>query len=63
MGASFAVRLQPRSKELKNLRRNNPFELFLLENSKKYLLENPDIYEEIIKKVRSFMGLDVDEKK
>ena len=32
------------------------------ENSKKYLLENPDIYEEIIKKVRSFMGLDVDEK-
>ena len=30
------------------------------ENSKKYLLENPDIYEEIIKKVRSFMGLDVD---
>lgn len=33
------------------------------ENSKKYLLENPDIYEEIIKKVRSFMGLDVDEKK
>ena len=33
------------------------------ENSKKYLLENPDIYEEIIKKVRSFMGLDIDEKK
>ena len=33
------------------------------ENSKKYLLENPDIYEEIIKKVKSFMGLDVDEKK
>ena len=33
------------------------------ENSNKYLLENPDIYEEIIKKVRSFMGLDVDEKK
>ena len=33
------------------------------ENSKKYLLENPDIYEEIIKKVRSFIGLDVDEKK
>ena len=33
------------------------------ENSKKYLLENPDIYEEIIKKVRSFMGLEVDEKK
>ena len=33
------------------------------ENSKKYLLENPEIYEEIIKKVRSFMGLDVDEKK
>lgn len=33
------------------------------ENSKKYLLENPDIYKEIIKKVRSFMGLDVDEKK
>ena len=33
------------------------------ENSKKYLLENPDIYEEIIKKVRSFMGLDTDEKK
>ena len=33
------------------------------ENSKKYLLENSDIYEEIIKKVRSFMGLDVDEKK
>ena len=33
------------------------------ENSKKYLLENPDIYKEIINKVRSFMGLDVDEKK
>jgi len=33
------------------------------ENSKKYLLENQDIYEEIIKKVRSFMGLDADEKK
>ena len=33
------------------------------ENSKKYLLENQDIYEEIIKKVRSFMGLDTDEKK
>ena len=33
------------------------------ENSKKYLLENPDIYEEIIKKVKSFMGLDVHEKK
>ena len=33
------------------------------ENSKKYLLENPDIYEEIIRKVRSFMGLDFDEKK
>ena len=33
------------------------------ENSKKYLLENPDIYDEIIKKVRSFMGLDVEEKK
>ena len=33
------------------------------ENSKKYLLENQDIYEEIIKKVRSFMGLDTNEKK
>ena len=33
------------------------------ENSKKYLLENPDIYSEIIKKVKSFMGLDVEEKK
>ena len=33
------------------------------ENSKKYLLENQDIYDEIIKKVRSFMGLDTDEKK
>ena len=33
------------------------------ENSKKYLLENQDIYDEIIKKVRSFMGLDIDEKK
>ena len=33
------------------------------ENSKKYLLENQDIYEEIIKKVRAFMGLDVNEKK
>ena len=33
------------------------------ENSKKYLLDNPDIYSEIIKKVRSFMGLDVEEKK
>ena len=33
------------------------------ENSKKYLLENPDIYEEIIKKVRSFMGLDIDEER
>ena len=33
------------------------------ENSKKYLLDNPDIYFEIIKKVKSFMGLDVEEKK
>jgi len=33
------------------------------ENSKKYLLDNPDIYSEIIKKVKSFMGLDVEEKK
>ena len=33
------------------------------ENSKKYLLENQDIYDEIIKKVRSFMGLDTDGKK
>ena len=33
------------------------------ENSKKYLLDNPDIYTEIIKKVKSFMGLDVEEKK
>ena len=33
------------------------------ENSKKYLLENQDIYDEIIKKVRSFMGLEIDEKK
>ena len=33
------------------------------ENSKKYLLENQDIYDEIIKKVRSFMGLNTDEKK
>jgi len=33
------------------------------ENSKKYLLDNPDIYAEIIKKVKSFMGLDVEEKK
>ena len=32
------------------------------ENSKKYLLDNPDIYSEIIKKVKSFMGLDVEEK-
>ena len=28
------------------------------ENSKKYLLENEDIYKEIIHKVRSFMGID-----
>jgi recombination protein RecA len=33
------------------------------ENSKKYLLDNPDIYKEIIKKVKSFMGIDVDKKK
>ena len=33
------------------------------ENSKKYLLDNSDIYYEIIKKVKSFMGLDVEEKK
>ena len=33
------------------------------ENSKKYLLENQNIYDEIIKKVRSFMGLEIDEKK
>ena len=33
------------------------------ENSKKYLIDNPDIYSEIIKKVKSFMGLDVEEKK
>ena len=33
------------------------------ENSKKYLLDNPDIYSEIIKKVKSFIGLDVEEKK
>ena len=33
------------------------------ENSKKYLLDNPDIYSEIIEKVKSFMGLDVEEKK
>ena len=33
------------------------------ENSKKYLLDNPDIYSEIIKKVKSFMGLDVEEEK
>ena len=33
------------------------------ENSKKYLSDNPDIYSEIIKKVKSFMGLDVEEKK
>ena len=33
------------------------------ENSKKYLLDNQDIYDEIIKKVRSFMGLEIDEKK
>ena len=33
------------------------------ENSKKYLLDNPDIYSEIIRKVKSFMGLDVEEKK
>ena len=33
------------------------------ENSKKYLLDNPDIYTEIIKKVKSFMGLDVEERK
>ncbi len=33
------------------------------ENSKKYLLDNPDIYSEIIEKVRSFMGLDIEEKK
>ena len=33
------------------------------ENSKKYLLDNPEIYSEIIKKVKSFMGLDVEEKK
>ena len=33
------------------------------ENSKKYLLDNPDIYSEIIKKVKSFMGLDIEEKK
>ena len=33
------------------------------ENSKKYLLDNPDIYSEIIVKVKSFMGLDVEEKK
>ena len=33
------------------------------ENSKKYLLDNPDIYKEIIKKVKSFMGINVDKKK
>ena len=31
------------------------------ENSKKYLIENEDIYKEIIHKVRSFMGIDGDE--
>ena len=33
------------------------------ENSKKYLLDNPDIYKEIIEKVKSFMGINADEKK
>ena len=33
------------------------------ENSKKYLIENEDIYKEIIHKVRSFMGINVDEEK
>ncbi len=33
------------------------------ENSKKYLLDNPDIYKEIIEKVKSFMGINEDEKK
>tara|TARA_B100001250_G_C19764014_1_gene773824 strand:- start:406 stop:1419 length:1014 start_codon:yes stop_codon:yes gene_type:complete len=33
------------------------------ENAKHYLQENQDLYSEIIKKVRAFMGLDVAEKK
>jgi recombination protein RecA len=33
------------------------------ENSKKYLIDNPDIYKEIIEKVKSFMGINADEKK
>ena len=33
------------------------------ENSKKYLLDNPDIYKEIIEKVKSFMGINADGKK
>ena len=33
------------------------------ENSKKYLMENEDVYKEIIYKVRSFMGINVDEEK
>ena len=33
------------------------------ENSKKYLLDNPDLYKEITEKVKSFMGINVDEKK
>ena len=33
------------------------------ENSKKYLLDNPYIYKEIIEKVKSFMGINADEKK
>ena len=33
------------------------------ENSKKYLMENEDVYKEIIHKVRSFMGINVDEEK
>ncbi len=33
------------------------------ENAKHYLQENEDIYSEVIKKVRAFMGLEVDEKK
>ena len=33
------------------------------ENAKHYLQENEDVYSEIIKKVRAFMGLDIAEKK
>lgn len=41
------------TKELENLRRNNPFELFILENSKKYLgisKKRIDIYNKFLKK-------------